>query len=237
MFGIPSATFAKMWPFGSSNVAAGPSNMDLYRDMQSKDAEFKEMMRTKDAEYKEMLQRKDAEFKEMLHAKDAELQRKDGELRELHADKEKLLHQATEVRIMWAKANDIVLSMRGQRNVRGALEYIAGDLITDGGGGVQAKLTRLAENEEFMAELKVIAEKKNLRLVDIKHCLNHLYHTYSKGMHGSEAVVTIHVTALTATTELALLMALFERFNVTYRVSEEWKAPETPALATEAVTD
>ncbi len=234
--GALQVMLAKMWPFGSSNVA-GPSNSDLYRDLrtkdeqlQSKDYELKELLRAKE----EQLKAKDAELKELLRAKegqlerkDAQLERKDEQLERKDADwkkqcasKERIMKELNEVSILLIKANDIVLGLRERRNVRGALEYIAGDLI-DGRGGVQNKLDLLADDAEFMEAVQAIAHKQNLRLLDVKRCLKGLYHTYSKTMHGSEAVVTVRVTAMSAETEVAVLMALFDKYGIAYDLQRD----------------
>ncbi|PNH06193.1 hypothetical protein TSOC_007459 [Tetrabaena socialis] len=162
---------------------------------------------------------------EQLGAKDAqehELLRKfEVELRANAQQQNAILNLKSDLKI----ANDLILGISGKRNLRGALEMVAGKLDASTTKGVQAKLDQLEMDVEFVQLLERISEQHNLRIHDVLSCLKGLYHTFSKAMHGSEPNLCIRFADVTAPAERAVLVAIFERYNLSYTCVDESGAP------------
>ena len=113
-------------------------------------------------------------------------------------------------------ANDRLMVARNKRNIRGALELTAE--CVESKGGVRVVLSSLADDAAFKSTLTEIANKMNIRECDWKRCLEDLYHTYTRDMHGSEENVYIRYSDITSPGERIVLGAIFEHFSIPYKV-------------------
>ncbi len=89
------------------------------------------------------------------------------------------------------RAHDKLLHLRHKRNLRGAVEFIASDCLSEQTGKVQAKLNSLTKRQDFVEVLGAIAVTHNMPMKDCLMCLANPYHSLSKYMHGSDDRVVI----------------------------------------------
>jgi hypothetical protein len=116
---------------------------------------------------------------------------------------------------------DIYLELKNARNIRGALEYAATRLSSGGTDRALKDLRHLPQYADtFRHKLKFILQQHKLREKDVLQCVDNLYHSFSKAMHGSETHVYLRQKDLVPT-ECAALALVFEVTCIPYRVIDQ----------------
>jgi hypothetical protein len=173
---------------------------------------------------------------QQLYAKDQQMYAKDQQLKEMYdrlqsmAERSRLelteLHKA-DSRSVWLQtqlvnANDEVLELKGRRNVRGAVEYVAKSLtgcqVDD---GIATRLMTLQYDGRFVTTLRAHADRLNVELPRALDCMRSIYDRMCQDMHGSEETVYLRYADITAPAQRAVLHAIFDYGAIKYRVVDE----------------
>jgi len=131
--------------------------------------------------------------------------------------------RATNAEIQLKEITTNYLKLRNKLNVRGALEYCRSYIANNN----TSKITfdepidntlkkRLENNEGFREILKEKSEKLSLRLDDVIRCLNGLYHTASKDVHGHAGPDVAIMESVWVPNERVTLASIFAYCKVKY---------------------
>jgi hypothetical protein len=198
----------------------------LQQQLNAKDAQLTELRKDKDTQ----LNAKDAQLNAkdaQLTAKDAQLNAKDNQLTETRAELDALNKQFTELRVIHGttkddlkNAIDELLSFKGQRNIRGALEYAAKTVRLDC-VGISPRLVAMKKDASFATALAVQARRFHVELSRVQDCLETIYDRLCQNMHGSEETVYLRYADVTAPVQRAVLHAVFDHKNIKYIAIDE----------------
>jgi hypothetical protein len=158
----------------------------------------------------------------MVVAKDRQLQ---AMTERLNAKTDQLEHLiARSGRTDWAlhNANDMVLALQGQRNMRGAVEYVARSVTgCRAEDGITTRLMTLQFDVTFTEKLKAHAKRFNVELPRAFDCMRTIYDRMCQDMHGSEETVYLRYADVTAPAQRAVLHAIFDYGAIKYSVIDE----------------
>ena len=106
----------------------------------------------------------------------------------------------------------------GKRNLRGALELVAGKIDASSTKGVQAELDQLEKDTAFVLLLEQISEQHNLRKHDVLGCLKQgpVPHLKQRPCMALKPTAAFALTDMTALAEWVMLIAIFEHHNLSY---------------------
>ncbi len=169
-----------------------------------------DMLRRKDEE----LYKKDEDLRMLMKQKDEQLYRKDQDLRMLVDVKIERVRLQYELQT----AVHSVMELKGYRNLRGALEYIASTIGSTANEGVQTRLNKLIDEPTFKDTLMKQAKKFNVKPKQAETGLRSIYRTLCEEMHGSDEEVQLLYSVITAPVQRAVLHALLDYKGIKYVV-------------------
>ncbi len=177
-----------------------------------------------------------------LTSKDAQLTSKDAQLTDTRAELDALTKQFTELSITHGStkddlknAIDELLSFKGQRNIRGALEYAAKTVRLDC-LGITPRLVAMKRDAAFARGLAVQARRFNVEFSRVQDCLETIYDRLCQNMHGSEETVYLRYADITAPAQRAVLHAVFDHKNIKYIAIDERGKAVPPYVPPKEVT-
>lgn len=194
----------------------GPSNMDMWnmlvavqQQLKDKDAQLKDMTRL----MTDMTADKDAQLKE-LHSL---LNSKNEKLNDITSRAQQVEHDLT-----WV--TDELLTIKGKRNLRGALECATYSIKRNPKAdfeGVSTLLRKLLEDKWFQKVLGMQCRRFNVSYEEGKKCLGTIYGTLSQDMHGSTDTTVLLRYKRVAPVQRAVLHAVFDCKGIDYEARDE----------------
>ena len=171
--------------------------------LQAQKEKADEVVRAKD----EVLQAQKEKADEVVRAKDEVLQaQKEKAAAELHV---------TQLRADLRAAADAAARAVEGVKLRGVVEYVA--KVHGRASGAQQGLDALfREDAQLQRIVATFGTEFKLLEADLERCACGLYHTLSKELHGSQALVEVREADWRSPAERAVLCAVLERFAVTY---------------------